>query len=121
MISRCIMVMIVVLSSLAGKINAQQLIANVYGRNVQSLNGKWDAIIDLYDQGRKNKIYLNKKPEGKTDFYEYSLKMVSGSTYRQTGTASCRNSSIMKVRFGMQGALMLLKYPGSDCFYTLVQ
>ncbi len=74
MISRCIMMMIVVLSSLAGRINAQQLIANVYGRDVQSLNGKWDAIIDLYDQGRKNKIYLNKKPEGKTDFYEYSFE-----------------------------------------------
>lgn len=57
-----------------GSINAQQLIANVYSRNVQSLNGKWDAIIDLYDQGRKNKIYLNKKPEGKTDFYEYAFE-----------------------------------------------
>ena len=54
-------------------ISAQQLMTNVYGRSYQSLNGKWDAIIDLYDQGRKNKIYLNKKPEGKTDFYEYSF------------------------------------------------
>jgi beta-glucuronidase len=53
---------------------AQHTITNVYGRNVQSLNGKWDAIIDLYDQGRKNEIYLNKKPEGKTDFYEYSFE-----------------------------------------------
>lgn len=52
---------------------AQDLMTNVYGRNIQSLNGKWDAIIDLYDQGRKNKIYLNKKAEGKTDFYEYSF------------------------------------------------
>lgn len=53
---------------------AQHSITNVYGRNVQSLNGKWDAIIDLYDQGRKNEIYLNKKPESKTDFYEYSFE-----------------------------------------------
>ncbi len=52
---------------------AQQSMTNVYGRNVKSLNGKWDAIIDLYDQGRKNKIYLNKKPESKIDFYEYSF------------------------------------------------
>jgi len=52
---------------------AQQTMTNVYGRNVQSLNGKWDAIIDLYDQGRKNKIFLNKKPETKIDFYEYSF------------------------------------------------
>lgn len=55
-------------------ISAQNLMTNVYGRNYQSLNGKWEAIIDLYDQGRKNKIYLNKKPEGKTDFYEYSFE-----------------------------------------------
>ena len=55
-------------------VRAQNLIANVYGRETQSLNGKWDAIIDLYDQGRKNKIYLNRKPEGKTDFYEYSFE-----------------------------------------------
>lgn len=52
---------------------AQQTLINVYGRQTQSLNGKWDAIIDLYDQGRKNKIYLNKKPETKIDFYEYSF------------------------------------------------
>jgi beta-glucuronidase len=53
---------------------AQNAITNVYGRNVQSLNGKWDAVIDLYDQGRKNEIYLNKKPQSKTDFYEYSFE-----------------------------------------------
>lgn len=55
-------------------VRAQDLIANVYGREMQSLNGKWDAIVDLYDQGRKNRIYLNRKPEGKTDFYEYAFE-----------------------------------------------
>ena len=55
-------------------VRAQDLIANVYGREMQSLNGKWDAVVDLYDQGRKNKIYLNRKPEGKTDFYEYAVE-----------------------------------------------
>lgn len=74
MISRCFIMMIVLVCMVTGSSNAQQLIANVYGRNTQSLNGKWDAIIDLYDQGRKNKIYLNKKPEGKTDFYEYAFE-----------------------------------------------
>ena len=63
------------LSFLAMKgVRAQDLIANVYGREMQSLNGKWDAVVDLYDQGRKNKIYLNRKPEGKTDFYEYAFE-----------------------------------------------
>ena len=55
-------------------VRAQDLIAKVYGREMQSLNGKWDAVVDLYDQGRKNKIYLNRKPEGKTDFYEYAFE-----------------------------------------------
>ncbi len=55
-------------------LSAQQTLINVYGRKLQSLNGKWDAIIDQYAQGRGNKIYLNKKPEGKTDFYEYSFE-----------------------------------------------
>lgn len=54
-------------------LSAQDLMTNVYGRKYQSLNGKWDAIIDLYDQGYNNKIFLNKKPQGKTDFYEYSF------------------------------------------------
>lgn len=58
----------------ATDVGAQELIANVYGRDAQSLNGKWDAIVDLYDQGRRNKIYLNRKPEGKTDFYEYAFE-----------------------------------------------
>ncbi|MGN7786320.1 glycoside hydrolase family 2 protein [Niabella sp. 22666] len=74
MISRSFITMVVVICIAIGSSNAQQLIANVYGRNIQSLNGKWDAIVDLYDQGRKNKIYLNKKPEGKTDFYEYAFE-----------------------------------------------
>lgn len=67
-------IMMIILSCLSFSDGlAQELIANVYGRDVQSLNGKWDAIVDQYDQGRNNKIYLNKKPQGKTDFYEYSF------------------------------------------------
>ena len=53
---------------------AADLIQNVYGRDIQSLNGKWAAIPDLYDQGERMKIYENNKPTGKTDFYEYSLE-----------------------------------------------
>ena len=57
-----------------GLVSAQKLLVHVYGREFQSLNGQWNAIIDPYRQGRKNKIYLNKKPQGKTDFYEYSFE-----------------------------------------------
>lgn len=53
---------------------AADLIQNVYGRDIQSLNGKWAAIPDLYDQGGRMKIYENNKPTGKTDFYEFSFE-----------------------------------------------
>ena len=52
---------------------SQELISNVYGREVQSLNGKWGAIIDLYDQGRRMGIANNRKPQKNTDFFEYSF------------------------------------------------
>lgn len=65
---------VILLAVFLTNVSAQQAITNVYGRNLQSLNGKWDAIIDLYDHGRESQIYLDKKPEGKTDFYEYSFE-----------------------------------------------
>lgn len=49
------------------------LTVNAYGRDHVSLNGKWSAIPDLYDQGRRMEIYKNRTPQGKTDFYEYSF------------------------------------------------
>lgn len=57
------------------RVNAQthpELIQNVYGRDICLLNGKWNAIIDLYDQGRGKKMWLNHKVENDTQFYEYS-------------------------------------------------
>ena len=33
--------------------SAQELLVNVYGRQYTLLNGKWNAIIDPYQQGRK--------------------------------------------------------------------
>lgn len=48
------------------------LIQNVYGRDITLLNGKWNAIIDLFDQGRSKKMWLNHKIENNTQFYEYS-------------------------------------------------
>lgn len=49
------------------------LMTNVYGRDYRLLNGRWDAIVDLYDQGDRMKVYENRFPEGLTDFYEYSF------------------------------------------------
>lgn len=53
---------------------SQNLITNIYGRDIQLLNGRWNAIIDLYNQGRRSAIYKNKKATGKADFYEYSFE-----------------------------------------------
>ena len=47
---------------------------NVYGREYTLLNGKWNVIVDLYDQGRKMQIYRNLKPQKPEEFYEYSFE-----------------------------------------------
>ena len=52
---------------------SSQALTNVYGRDYRLLNGRWDAIVDLYDQGQRMKICENRQPEGQTDFYEYSF------------------------------------------------
>lgn len=56
-----------------GSIAAQETMTNVYGRNLQFLDGKWNAIIDLYSLGRPMGIFLNKKPANKTEYFEYSF------------------------------------------------
>lgn len=48
------------------------LIAAPYNRDFQSLDGQWSAIIDQYETGTGKGIYIDKKPEGKTDFIEFS-------------------------------------------------
>ena len=47
---------------------------NVYGRDFQLLNGKWNAIVDLYDQGEKMQVYRNLTPQRNEEFYEYSFE-----------------------------------------------
>ena len=52
---------------------ADAAMTNVYGREYVMLGGKWDAIVDLYDQGERMEVYRNRKASGNTDFYEYSF------------------------------------------------
>ena len=47
---------------------------NVYGRDYQLLNGKWNVIVDLYDQGEKMEIFKNRTPQKHEEFYEYSFE-----------------------------------------------
>jgi beta-glucuronidase len=53
---------------------AQSAITHVSGRKCNSLNGKWKVIIDPIDIGHWRQVWLEKKPEKKTDFYEYSFE-----------------------------------------------
>lgn len=54
-------------------ISAQFAMTNSADRKQVSLNGKWDAIIDLYSYGKLSRVYENKKPETNTQFKEYSF------------------------------------------------
>lgn len=65
--------LLAVATILFGSLCTQATITNVYGRDFLSLNGRWDAIVDPYDQGEPKKIYENRSPQGNTDFYEYSF------------------------------------------------
>ena len=78
-----------VLSSLAFSLYAQEdLITNVYNREVMSLNGQWKFIIDPYENGYYNYRYepfdkqespwasaffLNSKPKTPSDLIEYDF------------------------------------------------
>ncbi len=51
-----------------------EAMSNVYGRNCRSLNGKWSAIIDWYDEGEPMRIFEDRKPTGATGRNEYSFE-----------------------------------------------
>ncbi len=46
---------------------------NPYSRDYISLNGKWNVIIDPTGTGEWRQVWLEKKAEKKTDFFEYSF------------------------------------------------
>ncbi|HEY5688407.1 MAG TPA: glycoside hydrolase family 2 TIM barrel-domain containing protein, partial [Yeosuana sp.] len=59
--------------SIAG--NSQSFMMNPFGRqNTTLLNGKWNAIIDMYSRGEVKKFYQNRKPRSKTEFIEYAFE-----------------------------------------------
>lgn len=53
--------------------NGQCFMLNVQGRDNISLNGKWDAIIDVYDKGESSGFYRDPVPLCNTDFIESSF------------------------------------------------
>ncbi len=54
---------------------AQSFMMNPYGcKDARLLNGKWNAIVDLYCRGEAMKMYENRQPKTDTEFVEYSFK-----------------------------------------------
>lgn len=85
------------------------LIVNVYGRDFQLLNGKWDAIIDLYDQGRGKKVWENRKPAKADEFFEYSFD--GGLRLDVPGDF---NSQLPQLQY-YEGTVWYARHFSSDC------
>jgi beta-glucuronidase len=54
-------------------VSAQSAMINPQSRNVTSLNGEWNALPDPVNAGEWKQVWLEKKPQKKTDFFEYSF------------------------------------------------
>ena len=85
------------------------LMVNVYGRDLQLLNGKWDAIIDLYDQGRGKKVWENRKPAKADEFFEYSFD--GGLRLDVPGDF---NSQLPQLQY-YEGTVWYARHFSSDC------
>jgi beta-glucuronidase len=59
---------------ITGSLHAQTAMTNISGRNCISLNGEWPVIIDPTGAGMWRQVWKEKKPEKKTDFFEYSFE-----------------------------------------------
>lgn len=55
-------------------VSAQTAMINTRCRNLTSLNGEWGVIIDPIGSGQWQQVWLEKQPQKKTDFFEYSFK-----------------------------------------------
>ncbi len=64
----------IIIVCLPPQLMAQSFMMNPYGcPDAVSLNGKWNAIVDPYSRGEQTKFYLNRAPQKKTEFLEYSF------------------------------------------------
>lgn len=52
---------------------AQRAMINLSSRQITSLNGEWNVIIDPTGIGEWRRVWLEEKPQNKTDFIEYSF------------------------------------------------
>lgn len=55
-------------------VNAQTAMINIQSRKLTSLNGEWNVLIDPIGSGEWQQVWLEKQPQKKTDFFEYSFQ-----------------------------------------------
>jgi len=67
------LLLILILISYPDLLLAQSAMTNIKSRNTTSLNGNWKVIIDPTGTGDWRQVWLERKPEKKTDFFEYSF------------------------------------------------
>ena len=65
---------------------AQEAMINVDARKTICLNGAWDVILDPAGVGDWRQIWMEKKPEKKSDFIEYGFEGGPPFMYRETST-----------------------------------
>ena len=70
---RIFIVLLLVALSVDAMASDVSFMSNIYGRNYELLNGKWNVIVDLYEHGKTRAIYKNRKPQSDEQFYEYSF------------------------------------------------
>src|SRR5665647_1689919 len=58
---------------LVPSLSAQTAMVNVQSRHLKSLNGKWQVMVDPGDIGGWKQFWIERKPQKKTDFFEYSF------------------------------------------------
>lgn len=54
--------------------NAQKTMINHQSRHITSLNGNWNVLVDPTGAGEGKQVWLERKPQKKTDFVEYSFE-----------------------------------------------
>lgn len=69
--------LLIAVCTLAGLASAEpapaNLIANIAGRTITSLDGTWNTIVDPYEGGVGARFYQNAKPRSKNDLVEYDF------------------------------------------------
>jgi beta-glucuronidase len=68
-----VLLFITCITALVNALQAQSAMNNIYGRKIISLNGEWKCIPDPAGAGEWRQLWLEKKPQKKTDFVEFSF------------------------------------------------